>query len=145
LLQFSFTLRYNNARGDKMYTLDDYLEAEQSFTMEEANKMHRELIDSLMDGVEYEMYDAIIKASVHYMAIRTRWNIYKEERDNDQRTIAHNAVIEAFDNLADYQEAHNREADWRDAIGYKANGKYYRKRIGDFGLYLAFLVGLEAR
>ena len=55
-----------------MYTLDDYLEAEQSFTMEEANKMHRELIDSLMDGVEYEMYDAIIKASVHYMAIRTR-------------------------------------------------------------------------
>lgn len=62
-----------------MYTLDDYLEAEQSFTMEEANKMHRELIDSLMDGVEYEMYDAIIKASVHYMAIRTRWNIYKED------------------------------------------------------------------
>lgn len=94
------------------------------------------------------LYDKVIQASVEYIGIRTQWALLeKEERKaiNNQRTEKHNAVIDSLDTLASYLKSQGKRCFWRDMIGYEKDGKYFRKRIGDMGCYIAFLTSLSTR
>lgn len=132
-----------------IYSIQSYVEQEQSFTMEEAAAIHQKMIEEIgEDEKAVDLYEKIKKAGVEYIEIRTKWAVLlKEERKaiNDLRTEKHNAVIDSLDALCVYLRSIGKEADWRDDIGYEKDGKYFRKRIGDFGCYIAFLLGLSTR
>ncbi len=132
-----------------IYSIQSYQEQEQSFTMKEAAEIHQAMIDEIgEDEKALELYENIKKAGVEYIEIRTKWAVLpKAERKaiNDLRTEKHNAVIDSLDALAAYLKTTGKMAAWRDDIGYEVDGKYFRKRIGDFGCYIAFLLGLSTR
>ena len=38
--------------------------------------------------------------------------------------------------MARYLKTQGKNTEWRDALGYEEDDKYYRKTIGDFGCYI---------
>lgn len=131
-----------------VYTVQDYEREPEALTVEQAQMIHEEIKDEVDDDKAFELYDKLVKAGVEYIQIRAKWAVQTREENhkmNDLRTEKHNAVIAAVDALADYLKSQDKPAAWRDEIGYEANGKFFRKRIGDFGCYIAFLVSLKSR
>lgn len=132
-----------------IYSIQSYKDQEQSFTIPEAANIHQKMIEEIgEDEKALELYEAVKKAGVEYIEIRTKWAILpKGERKaiNDLRTEKHNAVIDSLDVLCEYLRSVGHNAVWRDEIGYEKDGKYFRKRIGDFGCYIAFLLSLSTR
>lgn len=132
-----------------IYGYQNYQKERESLRLEECRRIQEVMAKEIgKDSHALELYDNIIRASVEYIGIRTQWALLdKESRKaiNDQRTEKHNAVIDSFDQLASYLKSKGKSCTWRDLIGYEKDGKYFRKRIGDMGCYLAFLTSLSTR
>lgn len=64
---------------------------------------------------------------------------------NPLRTSLHNAVILQVNVLAKYMRQVGKPALWRDLLGDEEKDPNYRKVIGDFACFLAFINGLCAR
>jgi hypothetical protein len=47
--------------------------------------------------------------------------------------------------MARYLKTQGKNTEWRDALGYEEDDKYFRKTIGDFGCYIVFINSLCAR
>ena len=83
-----------------------------------------------------------------YAEIRAKWlsldHSQKMEQDSF-RTACHNSVITHFNMMARYLKSQGKNTEWRDALGYEEDDKYFRKTIGDFGCYIVFINSLCAR
>lgn len=132
-----------------MRTYDTYLAGPKSLSASEMAELQKEMISEIKEDEEAkDLYDEVIRTAIDYVGIRASWAIMTKEEKNERnpkRTECHNMLITKFDALADYLKEHGKAAAWRKVLGYEEVNKYYRKRIGDFACYLAFVNGLNTR
>lgn len=128
---------------------EEYLRMPMSLSIEEMAALHREMANEVGDDKEaLEFYEEIMDAAARYMEFRSRWNLWsrEERREKDSnRTSSHDSLIAKLNMLARYLRKQGKAASWRDALGDVKEDPNIRKRIGDFGCYLAFVSGLHAR
>lgn len=133
----------------EIFTIHTYEEKQEAFTIDDVARIHDQMIYEIgQDLIAMEYYHRLMHAGISYMEIRTKWSIQTKEENhamNDMRTKKHNEVIYGLDELANYLRSMGYRCAWRDRIGYEKDGKYFRKRCGDFGCYLAFLASLSTR
>ena len=129
-------------------TYDNYKDAVRALSLEECLRIHQEIASEVSgDPDAEELYDDLIEAAIDYAEVRAQWTIkpdsWKADHDNG-RTIYHDSLIDAFNILARYLRTINKPASWRDELGTDKKG-YDRKRVGDFGCFLAFVHGINGR
>lgn len=128
---------------------DDYLSMPQSLSAEEMAVLHRDMIREMGDDSDaLELYQELVVTATRYISFRSNWLLWtrEEKMANDPgRTSCHDSVIVKFNQLARYLRSQGHAAAWRDTLGDPEEDRYYRKRIGDFGCYLAFVDSLLAR
>ncbi|OPY13168.1 MAG: hypothetical protein A4E69_01778 [Syntrophus sp. PtaB.Bin138] len=84
----------------------------------------------------------LLRSAVSYAGIRAQWQLSSPEERfamNEDRTRAHDAFIEACDEMGKGMYNENEDASWRGKLGDD------RKEIGDFACYLNLILGLAAR
>lgn len=128
---------------------EDYLTAPKALAFEEMRKLHLEMIGEIGDDPEaLEICHELVRTATRYAGFRAEWPLLevsqKLEKDAS-RSLCHNSLITKFNMLARYLKMQGKEAKWRDVLGYEEDDKYYRKRIGDFGCYMAFVNSVNAR
>ena len=130
-------------------TYEKYQSMPASLTLEKMTGLHREMTEEIgNDSYALELYKELLSASVRYLESRSNWPLWSREKkleEDSTRTSRHNKVILAFDTLARYLEMQGNTASWRAVLGKESETPYYRKRIGDFACYLAFIGSLNAR
>lgn len=130
-------------------TYNDYIKLSLCVELEEAQELHREIAGEIRNDEDaLEIYNELIEKAAEYSVIRAHWTIKERswQTDNDfRRTQKHDAMIRQFDALAHCLKRKGKDAAWRDRLGYEENSSYCRKRIGDFGCYLAFIQALNGR
>ena len=114
-----------------------------ALTMEEALSIYQAIIDAHNNRDEDAVYllDNLIRKSVRYANIRAEWDLKSREEKMEEdsgRTIAHDVLISAVNMIARYQKEEGSK--WLELLG-----KDDRKRIGDFGCYIALFQGLRSR
>ena len=133
----------------KLVTYEEYLESPKSLDLDTARTLHREMIEEIgSDPDAAELYEELAEASARYAGIRASWLLWdrEEKRSRDEsRTACHNSLIVKFNQLARYLRMQGKAAAWRDKLGYEEEDRYFRKRIGDFGCFIAFINGINAR
>ena len=133
----------------KPVTFEEYLKTPKSLDFDTARNLHREIIGELgADPDALELYEELLAASVKYAGFRARWLLLSWEEKAEQdasRTASHDALIVKCNQLARYLKMQGKEAGWRDVLGYEENDRYNRKRLGDFGCFLAFVNGINGR
>ena len=132
-----------------MYTFDDYERKPKCLLMEEFEEIHMDMLAEIETDLDaIELYQELVKKSVEYAAIRSKWLLMsnEEKMDADQgRTMKHDSLIIKFDQLARYLRMNGKKAVWRDKLGYEKDDKMNRKKIGDMGCYISFVYSLNAR
>lgn len=90
----------------------------------------------------------MIEKAAEYAIIRTYWttkDISWKMNEDPRRTATHDALITHFNMLSRYLKSIGRTNTWREELGYEEDDAVNRKRIGDFGCYLAFVHALNGR
>ena len=128
---------------------EDYLPAEKSLSLEEMRKLHQEMMNEIgTDEDALELYEELVEQANRYVSFRSSWVLWstaeKTEKDAS-RTACHNSLIVKFNQLSRYLKMQERDAAWRDVLGYEEDSSYSRKRIGDFACYIVFVNCLNAR
>ena len=127
----------------------DYLELPKAMPIEKMQALHEAMISEIgKDAEAAELYEELLAAAARYASIRAGWPHLSREEKMEQdfrRTSCHNSVITHLNMLARYLKLQNRQALWRDELGYEEEDPYYRKAIGDFACYLSFVSGIHAR
>ena len=130
-------------------TYEEYLQMPKSLPFNEMQELHAQILSAIGTDTEaQELYEELIGASITYASIRAKWlTLSREERasTDSRRSSAHDNVITHINVLARYLNMQGKETAWRDALGDEKEDPNYRKRIGDFGCYLAFVNALAAR
>lgn len=130
-------------------TYGEYLQMPQSMPFSDMQELHKQILSGIGTDTEArELYEDLIGASITYASIRAKWlTLSREEKTStdSRRTSAHDSVITHINMLARYLKMQGKETAWRDALGDEKEDPNYRKRIGDFGCYLAFVNALAAR
>ena len=112
-------------------------------------ELHQKLLKEIEnDPVGQELYDELIGEATTYAEIRAKWLSLDRSQKMEQdsfRTTCHNSVITHFNMMARYLKMQGKNTEWRDALGYEEDDKYFRKTIGDFGCYIVFINSLCAR
>lgn len=133
----------------KPTTYEEYLKEPKSLDFESELGIHREMLEEIgTDPDALELYEELLQASARYAGFRSQWLLWSREEKIDQdasRTASHNALIVKFNQLARYLNMQGKPASWRDTLGYEEDDQYNRKRIGDFGCFLAFINGINGR
>lgn len=128
---------------------EEYLEEPKSLDLETALKLHKEILEEIgTDQDAMELYEELSQTAAKYSYFRSNWSLWdrEEKRSKDEsRTACHNSLIIKFNMLARYLKMQSKEAAWRDELGYEEDDRYNRKRIGDFGCFIAFVNGINAR
>lgn len=130
-------------------TYEDYRSTEKSLSLKEMEKLHEEIRKEVgNDQDALDLYKELIDTATRYLFFRSNWMLWsleeKVEKD-PSRTSCHNSVIVKFNQLARYLNTQGKAASWREVLGYEEDNRYFRKRIGDFACYLAFINSLLAR
>lgn len=128
---------------------EDYLTMPQSLSLEEMSSLHRMIIDEIGDDNDsLELYGELIATATRYIYFRSNWSLWsreeKREKDGSQ-TSCHDSVIVKFNQLARYLKMQGKAALWRDTLGYAEEDGNFRKRLGGFACYLAFIDSILAR
>lgn len=128
---------------------NDYLKEEKALTLEEMQSIHEDMISEIgADADAMELYEDLLEKAIPYAAVRAEWFLMDYEKRmeiDDRRTSLHNSVITHLNMLSRYLKMQGKEAKWRDRLGYEEDDRYYRKSMGDFACYLAFINGIHAR
>lgn len=132
-----------------MNTYEEYLSLEKALTTEQMKSIHKEIIEGTQgDPDAVELYEDFVSASIKYAEIRAEWSIMtrpqKLEKDS-LRTALHNSVIIQINMLARYLRRKGKDPLWRDLLGDEETDRIYRKRIGDFACYIAFVNAVCSR
>lgn len=128
---------------------EKYLKEPKSLTVEEMRSVHEQILGEIADDMDAkEIYEELVGAATKYASFRSQWFLWDRatriERD-DSRTSCHNSLIVKFDMLARYLKSQNKDAVWRETLGYEKDDRYNRKAIGDFACYLVFINSINAR
>jgi hypothetical protein len=86
--------------------------------------------------------DTLIKSAIKYAHIRAEWCYLSQEEKNeleDERRIAHDALISNCDILARNMKNAGEDNSWRAVLGND------RKRIGDFACLVHAIYGIQAK
>lgn len=131
------------------YTYEEYTPMEKSLTIEEMEKLHKEMITEIgNDEDALELYEELIIAANKYSAFRSMWCTWSREEKMDKdpsRTACHDSMIVKFNKLARYLRMQEKQAAWRDVLGDEGEHPCNRKRIGDFACYIVFVNSICAR
>ena len=133
----------------KPASYEEYLQEPKSLDLETALKLYKEILEEIgMDPDAMERYEELSQVAARYSHLRANWLLWsrEEKRNKDEsRTACHDTLIVKFNMLARYLKMQGKKAAWRDELGYEEDDRYYRKRIGDFGCFVAFMNGINAR
>ena len=133
----------------KLLLYTDYLDLRKSLTFEESMKLHGELLSEIgSDETAVEIYTEICEKAARYSGFRSKWLIMSKEEKADadpSRTAYHDSLIICVNKLSRYLRMNGKATVWRDELGDEVSETYIRKRIGDFGCYIALINGLNAR
>jgi hypothetical protein len=102
----------------------------------------QEIILIINSSQHKALVDNLLNCAVRYSRIRVDWffSDQKERTDMDEeRTIAHNALISNCDILSRNMKQAGENYQWRSQIGYE------RKSIGDFACLLHAAIGLNSK
>lgn len=112
-------------------------------------KLHGELLSEIgSDETAVEIYTEICEKAARYSGFRSKWLIMSKEEKADEdpsRTACHDSLIICINKLARYLRMNGKPAAWRDELGDETSDPYIRKRIGDFGCYIALINELNAK
>lgn len=133
----------------KIVSYEEYLQEPKSLDLETALKLHKEILGEIgTDPDAIELYEELSQAAARYIHFRSNWLLWSNEEkmsQDESRTACHNSLIIKFNMLARYLKMQGKEAAWREELGYEEDERYYRKRLGDFGCFIAFVNGVNAR
>ena len=121
-------VKFNSDFNHEMNIMD-YQEAEQIFHVIRSSKLH-------------DLSEILIKSAIRYAQIRVDWYLANQEGKkelDEERTLAHNALISSCDSLARNMKKAGEDDSWRIKLGTD------RKRIGDFACLVHALIGIGAR
>lgn len=105
---------------------------------EQYNKIIANIEATKFTDLKLELY----KYAVKYARIRVDWYFAYEEKRREMdisRTLAHNAFIDSCNILSRNMAAIGEDNIWRTILGND------RRDIGDFGCYLQFYIGIQAK
>lgn len=88
------------------------------------------------------LLNSLLKLAVRYSRYRVDWYFSGQEERielDKERTLAHNAFIDACNILGRNMQSSGEDASWRQKIGTD------RKDIGDFASLLHAILGIKAR
>lgn len=132
-----------------IHTYEEYSSTEKSLTITQMEDIHNCIIKSIQDDQDAsELYGDLISASVKYAEIRAEWSLMSREQKMDKdplRTALHNSVIIQVNMLARYLAQIGRSTPWRNLLGNEEEDRIYRKTIGDFACYIAFVNAICSR
>ena len=132
-----------------MNTFEEYLLSEKALSFDQMKKIHEDMIgETGNDSDAVELYVELLSASIRYAAIRAEWSVMKKKKKmekDEQRTARHDMVIIQMNMLARYLRRTGKTAAWRDSLGDEENDRIFRKAIGDFACYIAFVNSLCSR
>ncbi|MBE6002123.1 MAG: hypothetical protein E7239_12255 [Sarcina sp.] len=132
-----------------IHTYEEYSSTEKSLTITQMEDIHNCIIKSIQDDQDAsELYEDLISASVKYAEIRAEWSLMSREQKMDKdplRTALHNSVIIQVNMLARYLAQIRRSTSWRNLLGTEEEDRMYRKTIGDFACYIAFVNAICSR
>lgn len=128
---------------------EDYICKNKSLNFEQAIRLHEEVLSEIgTDETAMEIYTEICEKAARYSGFRSRWLLMSKEEKADadpSRTACHDSLIVCVNKLARYLRMNGKAAVWRDELGDETANPYIRKRIGDFGCYIAIINELNAR
>ena len=132
-----------------IHTYEEYTSTEKSLTITQMQDIHNCIIKSIQDDQDAsELYEDLIAASAKYAEIRAEWSLMSREQKMDKdplRTALHNSVIIQVNMLARYLAQIGRSTPWRNLLGNEEEDRIYRKTIGDFACYIAFVNAICSR
>lgn len=91
--------------------------------------------------------EQLYHAAARYAELRVRWRLAPQvsrQEIDQERTRAHNALIDCCNALSRAMRKLELPTDWRRLIGDDANVEG-RKRVGDYACFLFLALSLEAR
>lgn len=114
----------------------------------DAEKIYSTILENAKTAtIEFKaLWHDVVDAAIKYASMRAKWlTLSQQERiDADaQRTVLHNDLIFSITLLHGYFAEQGWNVDWIDL--FNINGDIDRKRIGDFGCYVAYVYGVNAR
>ena len=128
---------------------DEYLKSKRSLSFEEALNLHRQMLEEIgTDDTAVELYKSLSSKASRYSGFRSEWITLSKEQKADRdssRTSCHDSMIVEFNKLSRYLRSIGKAAGWRDMLGEEKDDPYNRKRIGDFGCFIALINALNAR
>lgn len=131
------------------YSFSEYKNMKYSLSMEEMQAIHEEMLNEIgNDEDALEIYEELVAQSVQYASIREKWALLSKEEKmeiDESRTMCHDSLIIKFNMMERILKMQGKTADWREKLGRTEVDKYYRKRIGDMGCYIAFVHAICSR
>ena len=130
-------------------TYDEYESQDGSLKFIEFQRIHFLMRQEMgEDEKAIELYKILIETATDYARMRSLWSINDSEwrlRNKESRTRIRNSLINRLNMLCRYLERLGKEMEWKKELGDAEKDPENKKRIGDFGCYLAFVHGLSAR
>lgn len=132
-----------------MCSYEEYLSSGKALTITQMEDIHKDILLSIQNDLDAsELYEDFVSASVKYAEIRAEWSLMSREQKMDKdplRTALHNSVIIQVNMLARYLAQIVRSTPWRNLLGNEEEDRIYRKTIGDFACYIAFVNAICSR
>lgn len=132
-----------------IHNFEEYSSSKKSLTVAQMEGIHQDIIKSIQGNQDAsELYEDFVSASIKYAEIRAEWSLMSREQKMDKdplRTALHNSVIIQVNMLARYLAQIGRSTSWRYLLGNEEEDRIYRKTIGDFACYIAFVNAICSR
>lgn len=98
--------------------------------------------NQLQESTHKALVNSLIKKSIRYARLRVDWyqsDVESRIQLDAERTLAHQAFIDACNILSRNMHKVGENTDWRTKLGNN------RKDIGDFACMLHAIIGIKAR
>ena len=125
-----------------------YLDTPNHLSIEDMHRLHNNILKNIIDADSKELYEDLVGQCTRYMNYRMNWLLYSREEKITQdsyRSACHDSLIVKFDILDRYQKSIGLNTEWRDELGDIKENPLYRKKIGDFACYIAFINAINSR
>lgn len=130
-------------------TYSEYLSMPKAMPIDKMIAIHSQIVNECGDDPDaLELYEDLVKAAIRYAEIRAEWSMMAREKKLEKdflRTSMHNSVIMHVNVLARHLKKVGKLALWRNELGNEEEDLIFRKVIGDFACYVAFINGICAR
>lgn len=129
-------------------TYQDFTKTNGHLPVNEAEKVYQTILASVETTTpEFEaLWQDMITAAIKYGTTRALWltlSPEEQQKNEAKRTDMHNDLIFSITMLHGYFAQQAWDVSWINL--FTVNDDIDRKRIGDFGCYLAYIYSLNAR